>query len=304
MRNIERTSGGDDCLSPMRRGYLVLVVLLCLMICASADYWASSVGTNSTSWSIFRQSQNLSFNMTGSVEGSVSPVEIHGRTISPHLSYYLEVEVNDLKQRERTSALQGNYMSEEMMSLWSNLDNDVIINMAKPAGTDEYKIHYYEQWPASLISNKVITYSGKGINDRDFVGNNYDFAGSNLLYNQNLSKERRTVMWLYRTNATVRATDDAIILAEFQPTKYLGYLIRTHTTGIADLSYRQADSQYDAKRQYYPPISEGDEMYYGAFDLGRMIEMRSVFNNYNETDPDFQPLDLENELPCCDSRLP
>jgi len=274
------------------------------MICASADYWASSVGTNSTSWSIYRQSQNLTFDMTSSVEGNVSPVEVHGRTISPHLSYYSEVGAGGLKQRERTSALQGSYRSEEMMSLWSNLDNEVIINMAKPAGTNEYKIQYYEQWPASLISDRVIKYSGKGINDLDFVGNNNDFAGAILLYNQNLSKERRTVMWLYRTNATVRATDDAIILAEFQPTKYLGYLIRTHTTGIADLSYRQADSQYDAKRQYYPPISEGDEMYYGAFDLGRLIEMRSLFNNYNETDPDFQPLDLENELPCCDSRLP
>jgi hypothetical protein len=101
-------------------------------------------------------------------------------------------------------------------------------------------------------------------------------------------------------NATLLATDDAILLAEFKPTKYLGYLIQAKTIGIADLSYTQRDYRYDARHQMYPAISEGDDRYNGAFDLRRLIEMRSAFNNYNETDLDFYPLDLENELPCCD----
>ena len=95
-------------------------------------------------------------------------------------------------------------------------------------------------------------------------------------------------------NATVIATDDSILLAEFKPTKYLGYLINAKTTGIADLSYRLRDSQYDVKHQSYPALSEGEERYYGTYDLTRKIEMRSIFEKSNDTDDE-----AESWLPCC-----
>ena len=51
---------------------------------------------------------------------------------------------------------------------------------------------------------------------------------------------------------------------------------------------------YDVKHQNYPSLSEGDERYYGTYDLSRTVEMRSSFEN------------LENEdswLPSCASGL-
>jgi hypothetical protein len=74
------------------------------------------------------------------------------------------------------------------------------------------------------------------------------------------------------------------------PTKYLGYTISTQTTGIADLSYKQTSPQYDVKRRDYPAINEGEERYYGTYDLSRTIEMRSTFENNTATE--------ENWLPC------
>ena len=129
------------------------------------------------------------------------------------------------------------------------------------------------------------------INDRDFEGNNGDFAGTSFLYNRELSMEQMTVIWLQRMNATVLATNDSILLAEFKPTKYLGYLIRANSTGIADLSYRLRDYRYDVKHQNYPVLSEGDERYYGTYNLSRKIAMRSIFDNYDTSEYDW--------LPCC-----
>ena len=61
-----------------------------------------------------------------------------------------------------------------------------------------------------LRSSKTIKYSGKEINDREFAGNNLDYAGSNLLYNKDLSKETNVGMLLRNMNATVFATNDNI----------------------------------------------------------------------------------------------
>jgi hypothetical protein len=79
------------------------------------------------------------------------------------------------------------------------------------------------------------------------------------------------------------------VAARFQPTKYLGYLIKTHTTGLADFGYKFSDEQYNVKLRSYPARSEGDERYYGTYDLIRRIEMKTVYNKNNGT---------EEWLPC------
>jgi hypothetical protein len=71
-------------------------------------------------------------------------------------------------------------------------------------------------------------------------------------------------------------------------------LIQAKTTGIADLSYRLRDSQYDVKHQNYPVLSEGEERYYGTYDLARKIEMKSVFERSNDPDDE-----ADSWLPCC-----
>jgi hypothetical protein len=278
----------------MKPEHLVFIIMLATISSASADYWQATVGTDSSSWSIHRQSGNMTFIQTSLVEGKIAPIEFRGVLLNPYTSYYSEVKANDVQLRERTSALEGDYRSEDEIRLHSNIEDEVVINYVKPAGTDVYTFSFHEIWPVSLTSRRTLEYSGRQINDRDFEGNNRDYAGSNLLYNHKLFKDRSVVMWLESMNATVLANDASILQADFMPTKYLGYLIQANTTGIADLRYKQAGSQYNVKRYDYPPLSESEERYYGTYALSRKIEMRSRYPYYNETDEE-----TYEWLPCC-----
>jgi hypothetical protein len=275
---------------------VILIISFSLTLNACAVYWSSRVDTNSSHWSIYRESSNISFNLSSSVEGKISPVESHGRILEPYQSYYEEIVANDLRLGERTESLEGSYKSTDEIKMHSTVYPDEIeILVDKPVGTDIYAIEYKnEQWPVIIMASRTVAYSGRQINDRDFDGNNGDFVGATFLYNRELYKEQRSVIWLQRMNATVLATNDTILSAEFKPTKYLGYQIQAKTTGIADLSYRLRDSQYDVKHQNYPALSEGEERYYGTYDLARKIEMKSVFENSNDTDDKADCL-----LPCC-----
>jgi hypothetical protein len=259
---------------------------------AYANYWSTSVGTNTSIWYLYRQSSNVSFDNTQTVVGTVSQVHgPRGRILSPYLSTYEDIKFNDVALKERRSAREGSYESAGEVKLRSRIDySSIDIDFFKPSGSNIYTFSYPELWSVQLMAAKTINYSGRQINDLEFRGNNLDFVKSNLLYNTKLTRDSKTIMWLQRMNATVWATDDAIILAEFKPTKYLGQLDRIHTTGIADLSYRQADWTYDVKRMGYPSVNEGRERYYGTYDLARMIEMRSI---------DDIRKDEDDWLPCC-----
>ncbi len=275
---------------------VVLLVAFALTLNANADYKSLNVDTNSSHWSIYRESNNISFSLSSSVEGKISPVESRGRILSPYQSYYEEIGSNNVQLRQRTNALEGNYKSSDEIKLQSVVYLDAVeVTVDKPAGTDIYTIEYKnENWPVFLKASRTLDYSGQRINNREFEGNNGDFVGANFLYNRKLSKEQRSIIWLQRMNATVLATDEVILLAEFKPAKYLGYLIRANSTGIADLSYRQRDFRYDVKHQKYPAISEGEERYYGTYNLARKIEMRSVFDKFNDTDDS-----ADSWLSCC-----
>ena len=265
---------------------LLLTIVLVIVLFSSADSasWSSTVSTNSSSWSIFRQSENLSFDYSQSVQGTVSPIDYHGRALGSYYSGYQEVDVNDIRLRDRTSAFQGRYASEELTSLRSDdITYPVYLNITKPAGIPVYTIDYFERWPVILKSSKSIKYSGKEINDREFAGNNLDFAGSNLLYNKELTKETKVGLLLKRMNATVLATNDAILSADFMPTKEMDYRIKTHTTGIADMKYRQTGPSYEVKPGIYQAVNEGEERYYGTYNITRHIHMNSDFQNHTLT---------------------
>lgn len=273
---------------------IFFIVAVVLTLNANADFWSSSVDTNSSHWYVYRQSSNVSFNLSSTVEGNISPVESHGRMLQPYHSCYKEIRYNDVQLSERTSAFSGYFKSaDELQVLSAVYPNEIEIVVSKPAGTNIYTIEYTnETWPVFIRASRDVDYSGQQINDRDFEGNNGDFVGSNMLYNHRLSKEQISVIWLEKMNSTVLTNDDSIVRAEFKPTKYLGYLIRANTTGIADLSYRLRDSQYDIKHQNYPTLSEGEERYYGVYHLTRKIELESAFERYDKAN---------SWLPCCDS---
>lgn len=285
----------------MNQTHLAVFVLIAvvLIVNANADSVSLSVDTNSSHWSIYRHSINLSFNLSSLVEGNISPVESNGRILSPYQSYYGEIEANGVRLRQRTNALEWSYKSSDEINMQSVVypsEIDILFN--KPAGSAIYTVEYENEiWPVLLRANRSLAYSGKQINDRDFEGNNGDFVGTNFLYNNELSERQISIIWLLRANATVQATNESILRAEFKPTKYLGTLIQAKTIGIADLSYLQRDFRYDTKHQIYPAISEGEERYYGTFNLIRQIEMKSIFNQSNEIDDN--ELWLPTWLPHC-----
>lgn len=280
---------------------LLLIVIFTLSANAGSVYWANSVDTDSTHWSIYRQSSNICFDLSSSVKGTISSIDLspaksRSRILHPYQSYYAEVGNNDVHFRQRTSSLAGSYQSEDQIMMQSVLSPDKInITVTKPAGTDIFTIEYEtENWPVFIKSNRSLAYSGKGINDRDFEGNNGDYVGASFLYNRELSKEQNTVMWLKRMNATVKAVDNSTIFAELKPTKYLGYEIKSNSTGIADLSYLFRDTNYDAKHEVYPALIASEERYYGRYDLIRKINMKTVFERDNNTEDR-----AESWLPCC-----
>jgi len=271
---------------------IVAILAVAMAPNTGAVYWSSSVDAGSSHWYIYRESSNISFVLSSQVEGTVSPIEVHGKILSPYQSYYEEIGVNDVRLRERISSMEGSYKSADEIELYAAVSSEEInIKVNKPVGSNVYTIEYRnENWPVFINCSRSLEYSGKSINNRDFEGNNGDYVGSNFLYNHEISKEQRSVIWLQRMNATVKATDESILLAELKPTKYLSYQIEAKTTGIADWSYQLRDPKYDIKHQNYPALSTGEDRYYGKFYLERRIEMSSI---HNETDP------LMGWLSCC-----
>ena len=142
-----------------------------------------------------------------------------------------------------------------------------------------------------LQSNKFLKYFGKEINDREIEGNNLDFAESDFLYNKELLKGTSVGLLLRRMNATIQATNDSILSAQFLPLKEMDYRIVAQTTGIADLKYRQTGSDYDIKHQNYLVTNEGEERYIGLYNISRHIHMNLDFQN-NSHNYDWMSCDL------------
>ncbi len=277
----------------MRNLAICIGLLLALVASAQAVSWSAYVSPNNSTdtWSIYREGLNMSFDYSQAVDGIISPVDYHGRMLSPYHSGYSELQVSDVRMRERTAALEGMLSSEEILSLESKSWKPVYMNLSKPGGSPVWTVKFMENWQSVLKANKTLEYSGRNINDREFVGNNYDYAGATLLYNKELSKEQGVYLNLTRMNATVVLTDEELLYADFMPTREMEYQLSAHTTGIADLKYGNSGfretSDYDAR----PSLLEGsEERYVGTYDIMRRIRMASNFTEIKE---------LDDWMPCC-----
>jgi hypothetical protein len=271
----------------------IFLFFLVLIASANAATWSGFVKTDTDTWSIIRESSNLSFNYEQSVQGQIAPVHYRHRTLSPVHSYYEDIEKNDVRVKERTAALQGSISSEEQLKLFSSINDSVNLSIDKPAGSDIYDIEFYEHWPVTLSYSKSMNYSGKEINNREFVGNSKDYAGANFLYNKEFSKERSLNMSLDRLNASILATDEVINLGEVKATRDTQYRLQTHSTGIANFKWRQVDTDDSI-------LNQGDERFVGTYDIVKNIRMKSRFELARNDD---------SWLPCCsegwsDMRLP
>lgn len=267
---------------------IILLLWSALILAVDAEKITISVGTNTTTWEISRESESIKFDYSQYVQGSISPVEYRGRSLEPYHSSYEDVNFNDIRLRDRTSALKGSYASEQQMTIRADTTEATQLNLSHEGGI--YSFQYTEEWPAILRSSKSIRYFGQEINSREYAGNNLDYAGSNLLYNKELSKDSAIDMLITRLNATAQATDYSILSADFKPKKETYYDINAHTTGIADLEYGFSSPEAELRMITYPLASEGEERYYGNFNISRSLHMRSDFPEYKEE---------EEWLPCC-----
>jgi hypothetical protein len=153
---------------------IIALLLVSSITSVFAASWSGGVITDSDSWYIYRESTNTSFTFEQSVKGQVSPVDFRGRVLTPFHSYYGDLTLNDVRVKERTAALEGSLSIEELLTLKSSINNSVNASWYKLAGSDLWTIDYYEKWPVKLCYSKTMAYSGRNINNRDFVGNNKD----------------------------------------------------------------------------------------------------------------------------------
>jgi hypothetical protein len=276
------------------KGILILILILFIFLpeIVTSESWSGYVKTTNDTWSIYRQSRNISFTSDQYIQGKVESFEgPRGRVLSPYCSNLRDINLNDVRLKERTAAWEGNYSSSEIVEVNAKVNPPIGLDVAKRAGSDVYKIDFYEEWPVNISAYRSLKYSGKGINDRDFAGNNLDFVGANLLYNRELSKDLIINMSLDRMNATVLATDNNIIQAERKATRDLNFRLSTYTTGIADIKYQQTGPKFDSiPLTDYEILNKGDERYHGSFNLTTSIHMTSRFD-------DLKPED--DWLPCC-----
>jgi len=257
------------------------ITLLAIISVASTASWQGSVSnvTDGSTWSIYRESATIVFDFSESVNGDIAPINVtaRGRMLSPYHAHYLDLDVNDVRLKERTAAQEGNYSSEEIINLRAEVD-DVNLTKVKNRDSKTWTFEWVENWPVTIDAKREIDYYGLGISDREFAGNNQDYVGSIYLYNQDFSKERLTNLKLERMNTTVTATNDTIISTDFMPTRSIDYHVQSQSTGIADLEYLQT----------YPDgtvPNYGQERYYGNYDINRKVQMNSVyFELEDETD--------------------
>lgn len=274
----------------MQRLVITMLLIGVLVCCVSAESWSGYVATNNSSWQISRQSSNLTSDISGYVEGIVSPVEYRGRTISPYAHYSKDVSINDVKVKERTAARQGRYKAEELLKMQSNLSSNPGYTIDKSAGTSKWIIEFYQDWPLSINSSRSIDYIGQNINEMEYISNGPDSISSSYLYNIKLTNERNLDLSTSNLNATVFATNENILSVSVDEDIKINYELNSHSTGIADLKFKQSGGDYLMKTGEYNPQLMGEERYVGDYNITRRLQIRE--NHTRKRLPD-------SWLPCC-----
>lgn len=270
---------------------LMLISFLLLLQVGSSDSWLGYVKTTGDFWSIYRQSENVSFESEQHIEGKIKALTgPRGRILNPYCSNFEDINLNEVLVKERTAGREGDYSSFESIKANSQVNWPVGLEINRNE-SDLYDISFSENWPVSLTIYRTLEYAGKGINERDFSGNNFDFVGTDLRYNKVLSKNQVVEMKLDRMNATVLATNDEILKSERKASRDLNYKLSIHTTGIADIKFQQSGSEPDRKSLTgYEVLNSGTERYSGSYNLTKNILMKSEFKD-RKTNEDW--------LPCC-----
>lgn len=223
------------------REYLKLCVVIAVIVLDIAT--ADPMNPNSLSYidSSSIGTTNV-FDYSSSVKGDISYVEVTpaGRKISPYHSHISNINQDNLKLYERTSALQGKYSSTDHSHFeFTTIDLANVTIVYSPFVLNVKETLRISSWNAK----RNIEYSGKEINDRDYAFNDFDQYGGDtntalFFYNTNFSKDR-----IFTSPGT--------------------YSVDAKTTGITELKFN-----HSLKNE--PLIV--DELYYGKFNLSMKDE--------------------------------
>ncbi len=207
------------------------------------------------------RSMNCSFELTGYALGE-------GR-----FHRITDIDVNDVRMKERISAGVGTLDSEEQIFIISESIEDPESELIKLPGTLTSSVTVEEAWPVLLKADRKMDYIGSGISDREAFGNDLDYVGASYLYNTDLRKDRACYIWLNGTTFMGKVTDDPLEVPFLPPNriisnKSLYYVADSTSNGVVTLSYRQVGDDLSI-------LGEGYETYSGSFRIGRTISMRS-----------------------------
>jgi hypothetical protein len=228
-----------------------------------------------TGWTTgLRQSINATFEISGSAVGQGT------------YNRYTDMNFDEVRARERVAASNGSLDTSEFIRLVATPIDPVEVTLMKFPGSQIYRLTVNETWPVYMFSRRNIDYIGKGISDRDFLGNNLDYIGASHLYVKDLKKERASFLELKNAwfEAIIDNETSTILLDRFMPDKTTDYRLKSRFQGHAVLKYRQA--AYDRTT-----AKEGVEDYWGSFAIDRHVTMRSSGRNASEMEAIW--------LPCC-----
>lgn len=263
---------------------LLKFVCIILVVCSVAQpCFASSWYACVNGLCINRESITVRSIIEDNHLGNITPVTITpaGRSLNGYESRYVKMNINDVKLQERTSAKKGRIGAEETILLVS--EDTTTPSEAPYIGAENAEFNFYESWPVKLLSRRAMGYSGMGLNDFDFAGNNGDYVGTSSTYNTQFFKDRLVFEELNRTNVSIRADaiKDIIRGVDFRTTRSTRYNLSLRSTGITAFRYRQISSDRE-----HPQV-EGEERYVGDLTL----KDYSIFMNssFVESNPEEYP---------------
>lgn len=195
--------------------HLVILVALSLNIVFASTSDAKigydvSARVNSSSWSIERSTQVLSFDMTGSVSGYGSFSKL------TRIQEFAGIESNEF-----SSSATGYLNYDELLGLRSSEGpviitaklksgtNDSINESLTVSGEDFAKIDIDERWPSRFSNYKKISYLGPGIRTRESYENNGDVVATSVT-SWKLTKESIYLAQINRSVTSVNITSNDV----------------------------------------------------------------------------------------------
>lgn len=207
---------------------------------------------------------------------------------------YGEIGLDEVRVRDRTSAANGSIFFNENMDIKADDSNDVTVAANKPPDVNDWYVTVNESWPVRIDSYRSLDFQGRQINDRESFGNNFENAGSSLLYAKSLRKDSAVTLILkdVKFEAIINDTNNAekslpnltfIISDKFLPNLTLILDQRLSFDGQATLEFLHSKDRV--------PVISGEDYYRGTFTVERNINSTSFHDNSTDNDQEM--------MPCC-----